>query len=246
MYSKIRSFYPIINSDDFGLDEQTNFAIFKSLQDGLINSTSFLVNFSEGFSHALELYHYNKQVFPRIGIHLNLTEGKPITSDILNNNSFCNGNTFHGNFSMLNFNQFNLNGVKKELEAQIVRLLDSGIAINHIDSHHHIHTQLPILFIVIKLAKKYNIKEVRLARNIGSINNFKIAYKLLVNKLIKFNNLSSLKFFGDLNDLNYHLNRNRICNLSDFEIMVHSRFKDKILLDLDQQELAKKIQLILN
>lgn len=53
----------------------------------------------------------------------------------------------------------------REFEAQLVKVLDAGIRISHIDSHHHIHTGTFFLPVVVALAKKYGIRKIRNIRN---------------------------------------------------------------------------------
>ena len=67
----------IINADDFGLNTSVNHAIIESFEKGLINSTTLMANMP-GFEEAIELAHKNN-IIDKIGIHLCLTEGEPIT-----------------------------------------------------------------------------------------------------------------------------------------------------------------------
>lgn len=53
----------------------------------------------------------------------------------------------------------------REFEAQLVKVLDAGIKISHIDSHQHIHNGTFFLPIVVALAKKYGIRKIRNIRN---------------------------------------------------------------------------------
>jgi hypothetical protein len=55
--------------------------------------------------------------------------------------------------------------ISKELQAQIECLLDSGVKISHLDSHHHIHTNYFMMGIIATLCKKYDIRRVRRVRN---------------------------------------------------------------------------------
>ena len=64
----------IVNADDFGYCEQRNRGIVKSFQDGIVSSASLLVN-SES---ALEAIQLSKKCGIHLGIHLNLTEGRPL------------------------------------------------------------------------------------------------------------------------------------------------------------------------
>ena len=66
----------IVNADDFGYCEQRNRGIVKSFQDGIVSSASLLVNAES----ALEAIQLSKKCGIPLGIHLNLTEGRPIKS----------------------------------------------------------------------------------------------------------------------------------------------------------------------
>ena len=52
-----------------------------------------------------------------------------------------------------------------EFDTQIIKVLDSGIRISHIDSHQHIHNGICFLPIVVALARKYKIRKIRNIRN---------------------------------------------------------------------------------
>ena len=64
----------IVNADDFGYCEQRNRGIVKLFQDGIVSSASLLVNAES----ALEAIQLSKKCGIPLGIHLNLTEGRPI------------------------------------------------------------------------------------------------------------------------------------------------------------------------
>ena len=64
----------IVNADDFGYCEQRNRGIVTSFQDGIVSSASLLVNAES----ALEAIQLSKKCGIPLGIHLNLTEGRPM------------------------------------------------------------------------------------------------------------------------------------------------------------------------
>ncbi len=70
----------IINADDFGLNSSVNRAIVDLFTNGLINSATLMANMP-AFDEAISLVHkYN--LAPKIGLHLVLTEGTPLTEEI--------------------------------------------------------------------------------------------------------------------------------------------------------------------
>lgn len=100
-----------------------------------------------------------------IGIHLCLTEERPILTKkdipslVGEDSNFLKTHLFF----ILNYmiGKIDLKDIEKEFDAQIKKVLESGIKPTHIDSHGHIHILPRIFKMVLKLAKKYNIPFVR-------------------------------------------------------------------------------------
>ena len=155
----------IVNADDLGASVPVNEAIFDLLEAERLTSATILAN-GPAFTHACKYL----PLFPRcsFGIHLNLTEFSPLTSDtnlrvILNT---------HGRFAgestlrKARITRSLAHAIYAEFSAQIDRLQSAGIQISHIDSHQHIHT-MPQLFPVLKsLQRRYRLRKVRISRNI--------------------------------------------------------------------------------
>jgi len=77
-----------INADDFGLDYLTNARISYCLLNKLISSTTLIVNMP-GFNDAVKRIHKHN-LSGKIGIHFNLTEGRPLSKEMID---FLSGNT---------------------------------------------------------------------------------------------------------------------------------------------------------
>lgn len=137
----------IVNADDFGYCEAVNYGIIKAFKEGIVTSTTLMANMP-GVKHAYGLYKENPEL--SVGIHLTLTCYKPLlkTHKTLVNEE--------GYFTR-NLNEYDLDEVYEELVAQIEYAKEIGFDIDHIDSHHHVHTD-PILKPVIdKILAKYNL-----------------------------------------------------------------------------------------
>jgi hopanoid biosynthesis associated protein HpnK len=152
----------IVNADDFGLTAKINQAIIDGHCYGLISSTSLLAN-GEAFESAVAL---SRQA-PRlgVGVHLNLTEGKPVApaSSIP---SLVNGQGFFARkpaslWRAMILGRVSTVDIEKELHAQIEKVLAAGIVATHLDSHKHVHA-LPVLGRMgIRLARQYGIPAIR-------------------------------------------------------------------------------------
>ena len=160
----------IINADDFGKDKKTTLAIVEAINLGICTNTTLMVNMPYA-DQAVALAKKNNFI-EHVGLHINLTEGKPLNSSIKKIKTFCDdyGN-FTGEFrrnkkNRLIMNTLETNAILEEIEAQIQKFIAYGFKTIHIDSHHHIHTDRPILIILKKIITKYNIRSIRLSRNL--------------------------------------------------------------------------------
>lgn len=142
----------MINSDDFGLTKGVNYGIIDCYKRGILTSTTLLTTIPS-FHHAVELAKENPGL--DIGIHMTLDIGRPVSeySETLVNED--------GIFKRYNLDEntveFHQENVYHEWKAQIQKAIDHGIKPTHLDSHHHMHMQLALVDIAIRLAKEFNL-----------------------------------------------------------------------------------------
>lgn len=150
----------ILNADDYGLTKGITDGIIKSHVDGVVHSTTLMMN---GLATAYAIEEAKKHPSLKVGIHLVLTWGKPLAenvTDLIDQNGF-----FKYKSSYLQMEPPNIEQVKLEWRAQIEAFLKSGLTLDHIDSHHHVHGWEPLTQVVIKLATDYGVP-VRLTNSI--------------------------------------------------------------------------------
>ncbi len=234
----------IINSDDFGFSPEINKATYIAFKEGLISSTTTLVNFEEGFIDALKYIKEDKLDKKAIGIHLNLTEGIPLTEKIKKNPRFCVDGKFinkRSSATAFKLDAFSKECVYEEIEAQLKRFISKfGFIPSHIDSHHHIHTEFSITKCILDLAKKYKIKCIRLARNTGEKNDIKRAiYRGLLNGYMRLRGARGTDKFGGVEDIIFSGIKPNV----NYEIMVHAilPLNEEKLVDLDNLDLRGKL-----
>lgn len=135
----------IINADDFGMTKSINNAITELMHLGTITSTTVMVNMPYA-NEAIELL---KIPNISIGLHFNLTEGKPTSSiDEVSSLVDKKGN-FHSKKELESRAKKNL--IKKEevlleLKNQYAKLYDIlGDNITHFDSHQGLN-RIPVVF----------------------------------------------------------------------------------------------------
>ena len=127
----------IINADDLCQDRRTTDAILKCYNEGIVTSTTAFVNFPDSIELLKEV-HEQYPDFP-IGIHLNMTFGKPvlpleeIPTMVNKTGDFWNEDQILTHIADIEYEE-----VKKEIRAQIELFLSSGVPLDHLDYHNHI------------------------------------------------------------------------------------------------------------
>jgi len=154
----------IINADDFGLCDGVNKAVAQAHTAGVLTSTTILANMPA----AKDAVKIAKQLPTLgVGVHLNLSTGKPISTDksvklLLNKNGELGLPPLKLMLLSSLSNEFRT-AIRTELASQIQWVIDNGLTPTHLDSHKHIHTFPAIFHIVCELAKKFHIPAVRFA-----------------------------------------------------------------------------------
>ena len=222
--------YPIINADDFGMSASVNEAILIAFKSGWINSASLMANLA-GFDDACGLLE-SEAVKGRVGVHLNLSEGRPLTQRMAECERFCDAaGVFRFRSPSLRHAAMHLNAhertaVQEELDAQIQACIARGLRPTHLDSHLHQHNEWTIGTIVIGLARKNGIPAIRIMRNCKRLNPPKRIYTAIYNARLRGSHLARSCYFGAANEMHTILESCR-----EVEIMVHPKLKGGVVVD---------------
>lgn len=153
----------IINADDFGLHELVNNGIIKGHETGFITSTSIMPS-GQAFEHAVALALEHPKL--GIGVHLTLVSENTLTDPRLVPSLIDTEGKMQSNYVkfLLRFiyGKIRLSDIRMELTAQVEKVVSAGIRVTHLDSHQHLHVFPGIIDIVLDIAKKYNIKAMRI------------------------------------------------------------------------------------
>ncbi len=159
------SYQLIINGDDFGYSSSVNRAIIQAHQQGVLTSTSLMVN--EGAAdEAVQLAKATPSL--GVGLHLVLVMGRatlsPTTIPTLVD--------AHGNFT----NSPSIAGVKyyfspgarrelrQEMRAQFEKFVTTGLPFSHVDGHTHLHMHPVIFDELIKLCEEFGVQRLRIVK----------------------------------------------------------------------------------
>ncbi|EEH96606.1 MULTISPECIES: carbohydrate deacetylase [Clostridium] len=218
----------IINADDFGYSSAVNLGIIKSYKEGILTSTTLMANMP-GRDEAIMLAKENPDL--GVGGHLVLTCGKPLTKGT----SLIDGN---GDFYSLaeykkHRNEMCDEEIFQEWSHQIDYLMDHGLQLTHLDSHHHVHSFPENLEVTKRIAEKYHL----CFRNVfGLEENIELPNQKKIKGFLDLMNHSAIR------DLTIPFKENRtrcfeeiqtvldqVADNEITELMVHPAYVDEIL-----------------
>lgn len=143
----------IINADDFGFSESINNGIIEAYNEGLISSTTIMIN----MPYALDaISKWKQNGYHTMGLHINLTQESPVSNNV--ETLVDHNNIFHKHRKVENEEvKISYEDAYKEIKAQIEKLKSYDIKIDHLDYHHNIHLNPAIRKALINLALEYKL-----------------------------------------------------------------------------------------
>ena len=144
----------IVNADDFGMTDRVTAGIVEAINNGIVTSTTAMMCV-EGSLERVNQWHHH--VPGRVGLHLQLTDGKPC----------CDPETIptlvgeNGRFprKLRKPHLLDVDEVRREWMAQMERFQSLGIEPTHIDTHHNVHKKHPkILDVYSAIAQQYRTR----------------------------------------------------------------------------------------
>ncbi|GKU24266.1 PTS cellbiose transporter subunit IIC [Clostridium folliculivorans] len=211
----------IINADDFGMSEAFNYGVIKGYKDGVVSSTTLMVNM-EAAEHAVSLAKSFPDLF--IGQHTNLVLGKPCSNpqeipSLVDEKGYFWSSSYYRNGSK----KFVYEDVKKETIEQMEKFKELlGYYPQHIEGHSVFGEVIEKVFKDIAL--EYNIHASLFSEKLEGYketvgpNDFKVMMDIM-SKGISVDNILN----DDLNLLN--------CDGKIVELHFHPGYLDQFILD---------------
>jgi len=153
----------IVTGDDFGLALPVNEAVIEAHRRGILTAASLMVG--EEFSRdAVERARQIPSL--KVGLHLTLVEGHPVSDPRLIPDLVDPGGSFSNHLARAGFRFFFHPGIRSQLEteirAQFEAFRQTGLVLDHADSHNHMHLHPTVLRLMLKVGKDYGLTAVRL------------------------------------------------------------------------------------
>ena len=152
----------IVNADDFGRNDAVNEGVAEAFRRGIVTSTS-LVATGPAFDAAVKLA--GELPGLGVGIHLAATEYIPALPPAEIPRLVDAEGRFYPRrrqFQRIALNPRMRGELLREWDAQIRKVLSAGIRLTHIDGHGHCHAHPAAAGIVLELAQRYGVGNVRL------------------------------------------------------------------------------------
>ncbi|HUC84357.1 MAG TPA: hopanoid biosynthesis-associated protein HpnK [Candidatus Acidoferrales bacterium] len=156
----------IVNADDFGRSRSINEAVIRAHREGILTSTSLMVN-EPCVDEAVKLANEHPQL--GVGLHLTLLLGhsalapEEIPGLVNARGQFSNRPTAAG--LAYYFNRGLRPQLRAEIHAQFKRFRSTGLALDHVNGHLHLHLHPVVFGILMEDREQLGIQKLRLTRD---------------------------------------------------------------------------------
>ena len=153
----------IFSADDFGLDRAVNDAVEIAHRDGLLAAASLMVG-EEAAHEAVAIARRHPGL--RVGLHVVLVEGTPVSDPAEIPDLVDAAGRFPGDMVGAGFRFFFKPGIRaqlaREIRAQFEAFRRTGLALDHANTHKHIHLHPTVARLIVEIGRDYGLRAVRL------------------------------------------------------------------------------------
>ena len=153
----------IVNADDFGCDSGINGAVIDAHRHGVLTTASLMVN-EPGFEEAVALARENPSL--GVGLHLTFLFGHSALSPKVIPGLVNSRGEFGTNPPAMGFRLFKDRSlrpqVRAEIHAQFEKFRATGLPLDHVNGHLHLHLHPTVFHILMEDASRLGIKSMRL------------------------------------------------------------------------------------
>jgi chitin disaccharide deacetylase len=156
----------IVNADDFGLSPSVNTAVIRAHGEGILTTASLMVN-EKGFDQAVKLAKENPRL--GVGLHLTLLMGRSVLPPEKIPGLVNSSGEFSDKPVVTGFRYFFQRGLRDQLRAEIHAQFEkfraTGLPLDHINGHLHLHLHPVVFQILIEDNAQLGIRRMRLTRD---------------------------------------------------------------------------------
>jgi hopanoid biosynthesis associated protein HpnK len=152
----------VLTGDDFGAAREVNEAIETAHRDGVLTAASLMVG-APATEHAVA----RARALPslRVGLHLVLTEGRPVlpasaVPDLVDRSGRFRSNMASAGTTLF-FSRRARAQLAAEVEAQFEAFRATGLALDHVNAHKHFHLHPTIGRIIVAVGRRFGLAAMR-------------------------------------------------------------------------------------
>jgi hopanoid biosynthesis associated protein HpnK len=152
----------IVNGDDFGLAEPVNEAIERAHREGILTSASLMVG-GDAAADAIERARHQPTL--RVGLHVVLVEGRAILPReeipvLVDERGEFSTDLFAAGVRMF-FAPRARRQLAAEIRAQFEAFRRSGLVLDHVNAHNHMHVHPTVLGLILEIGRDYGMNAIR-------------------------------------------------------------------------------------
>ena len=152
----------IITGDDFGLCPAVNEAVEEAHRNGVLSTASLMVG-ARATADAVD--RARRLIALRVGLHLVLVDGTPTSSPRLVPGLVDARGEFSPHLFRAGIKFFFSPGIRGQLEqeirAQFQAFQNTGLSLDHVNCHNHMHLHPTIGKLILKVGREYGLRAVR-------------------------------------------------------------------------------------
>ena len=173
----------IFNGDDFGLAVPVNEAIVEAHRTGVLTTASLMIG-APAAADAVE--RARREPSLKVGLHLVLVEGRSVLPPLAIPDLVNSCGEFSDHLARSGFKYAFWPGIRRQLEgeirAQFEAFRKTGLSLDHVDSHNHLHLHPRILNLILKVGREYGLSAMRFPRE-PALPSWRAAQKSLIARL---------------------------------------------------------------
>ncbi|MGE3311472.1 MAG: hopanoid biosynthesis-associated protein HpnK [Limisphaerales bacterium] len=156
----------IVNADDFGGSHAINEAVSRAHREGVLTTASLMVA-GDAFDEAVAI----ARAMPSLGVglHLTLVHGAAVLSHGRNPGLTGPDGRFSDNAPMAGFRYWARRDLREalraEIGAQFERFRETGLPLDHVNGHLHLHLHPVVLGLLEERAREWGVERARLTRD---------------------------------------------------------------------------------
>ncbi len=156
----------VVNADDFGRSDSINEAVLRSHRDGILTTASLMVA-GDAFEPALAIARATPSL--GVGLHLTLVCGRAVLGPDRIPGLVDGAGEFSSNAPLAGFRYWARRDLREqlrmELAAQFERFHATGLVLDHVNGHLHLHLHPVVFDLLAEHAREWRIERMRLTRD---------------------------------------------------------------------------------